>query len=78
MSGFIKFKNWFYNRIAFLFTFLFVIPLWCSKIVLRALDWVERGIRFLIWLNIKTAVSWVNFVYRILAFLRVSKAVKFC
>ncbi len=61
---------------SFVFTiinFIVGLPL---LIGFKILEWIERGIRYVIWLNIKGVVSWVNLVYRFFAFFRITKAVK--
>lgn len=74
---FIATKNWVQNTIAFLFTLVFLIPLWIFKIVLKCFDSVERGLRFVLWLYVKVIVLLINFVYKLLQFFRITAAVNF-
>ncbi len=77
IRSFLRIKNGIENSVAFLFTLAFLIPLWLFKTGLNFLDFIERGIRFIIWLYVKGIVVVINFIYKLLAFFRITKAVNF-
>ena len=70
-----KIQQWEQRIVQFVFSIITFITRLPFNIGLRILDLIERGIRYLVWANIKSAVSWINFVYRTLVFFRIAKIV---
>ncbi len=69
-------NKWKYRLVSFVLTIIAFITSLPFRIGLRILDLIEGGIRYIVWLNIKGVVAWVNLVYRFFAFFRMEKAVK--
>lgn len=70
-----KIQQWEQSIVQLVFYIIVFITRLPFNICLRILDLIERGIRYLVWANIKSVVSWINFVYRTLVFFRIAKIV---
>jgi hypothetical protein len=47
------------------------------KTGLNFLDFIEKGIRFIVWLYVKGIILVINFIFKILTFFKITSAVNF-